>query len=69
MQFTKALVALASMASTLAAPTATNSSVTTVEDWRPKFFRTEDTQTYCKFNGGMSSFLPSPRLTPHPITN
>lgn len=60
MQFAKALMTLASMAGTIAAPTAVNSSVTVVGDWRPKFVRTQDTQEYCKFNGGMSSFLSSP---------
>lgn len=52
MQFAKALLTLAGMAVTTAAPTATNSSVTTVGDWRPKFVRTQDTQEYCQFNGG-----------------
>ncbi|KAI4601668.1 hypothetical protein KJ359_011799 [Pestalotiopsis sp. 9143b] len=62
MQFAKALMTLASMAGTIAAPTAVNSSVTVVGDWRPKFVRTQDTQEYCKFNGASRTLLPAALL-------
>lgn len=57
MQFSNVLLSLASMALTIAAPTANESAVPAVGAWRETFTKTADTQTYCKFKGGMYSFV------------
>ncbi|KAK6210555.1 hypothetical protein LQW54_006163 [Pestalotiopsis sp. IQ-011] len=51
MQFPNVLLSLASMAMTIAAPTANESAVPAVGAWRETFTKTQDTQTYCKFKG------------------
>lgn len=70
MQFPNVLLSLASKAPTIAAPTANESAVPAVGAWRETFTKTQDTQTYCKFKGGMYSFVSFVEFVPFDrITN